>query len=252
MQRTNNQYSNLGFVILAAILVVPGCASKKYVRDQVGALQPAITEASNAGKENAERIDAVDRRAQQGITAATSAATAADQKATQAGQAAQTAQQAAQAADRKADTANTAVATTNNRVTTVENRINSLNDNYTAGEAQTVTFKTNSAELSDGAKGTLDTVANDVTGMRTGFMIEVQGFTDGQGPDAYNVILSQRRADTVLRYLVGKGVPLYRVSIVGLGKANPVADNKTRSGRDQNRRVEIRILRATSGRSTND
>jgi len=252
MRRINGQFSILGFVILAAVLALPGCATKKYVRDQVGGLQPAISEASNAAKENAERIDAVDRRAQQGITAASAAAAAADQKATQAGQSAQAAQQAAQAADRKADTANTAVTSANNRITTIETRVNSLNDNYTPGETQTVTFKTNSSELSEGAKGTLDRVASDVGNMRTGFMIEVQGFTDAQGPDSYNLNLSQHRADSVLRYLVGKGVPLYRVSIVGLGKASPVADNKTRAGRDQNRRVEIRILRATSGRTTND
>jgi outer membrane protein OmpA-like peptidoglycan-associated protein len=252
MRRIDRQFSILSFVIVAAILVLPGCATKKYVRDQVGGLRPGITEASNAAKENAERIDAVDRRAQQGITAAAAAAATADQKATQAGQTAQAAQQAAQNADRKADTANTAVAGTNNRVTTIESRINSLNDNYTAGETQSVTFKTNSSELSDQAKATLDKTASDVSGMRTGYMIEVQGFTDAQGSDSYNFSLSQRRADGVLRYLVSKGVPLYRVSVVGLGKANPVADNKTRAGRDQNRRVEIRILRATSGRATNN
>jgi chromosome segregation ATPase len=86
------------------------------------ALEPAIQEAQNAAKENAERIDAVDRRAQQGITAAG----AADQKATTAQTAANTAQQAAQAADRKADTANQGVQTANNRINTLETRINNL------------------------------------------------------------------------------------------------------------------------------
>src|SRR5207302_9755201 len=85
--------------MLAGIAVLSGCATKKYVREQIQTLQPTIQEAQNATKENAERIDAVDRRAQQGI----SDAQAADQKAGQAQQAAQTAQNSAQAADRKAD-----------------------------------------------------------------------------------------------------------------------------------------------------
>jgi outer membrane protein OmpA-like peptidoglycan-associated protein len=55
----------------------------------------------------------------------------------------------------------------------------------------------------------------------------------------------------VQRYLVSKNVPLYRISIVGLGKDNPVADNKTNQGRAQNRRVEVRVLKAVTGRQTN-
>jgi len=252
MRNPNRGFSVLGLIVLAGIMVLPGCASRKYVRQQVGTLQPPIQEAQNAIKENAERIDAVDRRAQQGITAAQTAAQAADQKATQAGQSAQTAQTAAQTADRKADTANQGVQQATNRINTVETRLNSLNDDYTTSETQTVVFKLNSAALSDDAKSTLDKIASDVSSQRTGYMIELQGFTDNTGSESYNINLSQRRAENVLRYLVSKNVPLFRVSIVGLGEANPVADNKTRAGRDQNRRVEVRILKATSARSTNN
>ncbi len=252
MRNPNRGFSVLGLIVLAGIMVLPGCASRKYVRQQVGTLQPPIQEAQNAIKENAERIDAVDRRAQQGITAAQTAAQAADQKATQAGQSAQTAQTAAQTADRKADTANQGVQQATNRINTVETRLNSLNDNYTTSETQTVVFKLNSAVLSDEAKSTLDKIASDVSSQRTGYMIELQGFTDNTGSESYNINLSQRRAENVLRYLVSKNVPLFRVSIVGLGEANPVADNKTRAGRDQNRRVEVRILKSTSARTTNN
>ena len=247
----NPRFAVLGLIVVAGIVVLPGCATRKYVRNQVGTLQPAIQDAQNATKENAERIDAVDRRAQQGITAAQGAAQAADQKATQAGQAAQTAQQAAQTADRKADTASQGVQQANNRINTVETRLNSINDNYTAGETQAIVFRLNSTTLSDQAKSTLDRIAGDVSSQRTGYMIELQGFTDNTGSEGYNINLSQRRAENVLRYLVSKNVPLYRISIVGLGEANPVADNKTRTGRDQNRRVEVRILKSTSGRATN-
>jgi outer membrane protein OmpA-like peptidoglycan-associated protein len=225
-----------------------GCATRKYVRNQVEALDPRLTELANAGREATERIDAVDRRAQQGITAAG----AADQKATQAQAAAQAAQQAAQAADRKADTANQAVTQTNTRITSIESRISGMGDNYTAGQPVSVTFRVNSSTLSDEARGTLDGVASNVGGMRSGFMIEIQGFTDDSGSEMYNINLSQRRAESVLRYLVSKNVPLYRISIVGLGEANPVAPNNTRQGREQNRRVEVRVLRSTSTTTNNN
>jgi OmpA-OmpF porin, OOP family len=241
--------SVVGVVILAGILVLSGCASRKYVRLQTQALEPAIQEASNAAKENAERIDAVDRRAQQGITAAG----AADQKATAAQTAAQTAQTAAQAADRKADTANTGVQQANNRISTLETRVNNINtlDTFTQSETQTVTFDVGRSTLSSQAKSTLDRIASDVTAQRTGYMLELQGFTDSTGSEQYNIGLSQRRAEAVQRYLVSKNVPLHRISIVGLGKDNPVADNKTSQGRAQNRRVEVRVLKAAAGRQTN-
>jgi OmpA-OmpF porin, OOP family len=243
------RFSVVGVVILAGIMVLSGCASRKYVRLQTQALEPAIQEAQNAAKENAERIDAVDRRAQQGITAAG----AADQKATAAQTAANTANTAAQAADRKADTANQGVQQANNRISTLETRVNNINtlDTYTQSETQTVTFDLNRATLSTQAKSTLDRIANDVNAQRTGFMLELQGFTDSTGSELYNIGLSQRRAEAVQRYLVSKNVPLYRISIVGLGKDNPVADNKTTQGRAQNRRVEVRVLKANAGRQTN-
>jgi len=229
------------------MMVLSGCASRKYVRNQVSTLEPAIQEASNGVKENAERIDAVDRRAQQGVTAAG----AADTKATQAQQAAQAANTAAQAAQRQADTANQAVSQANNRISTIETRLNSVNDNYTAAETQTVTFRVNSSTLSNEGKATLDRIAMQVGGQRSGYMIELQGFTDNSGSENYNINLSQRRAESVLRYLVAKNVPLFRVAIVGLGEENPVAPNNTRQGRDQNRRVEVKLLRAAGAGTTN-
>jgi outer membrane protein OmpA-like peptidoglycan-associated protein len=249
MVSSNRRFAGIGVVILAGIMVLSGCASRKYVRLQTQSLEPAIQEASNAAKENAERIDAVDRRAQQGITAAG----AADQKATAAQQSATTANTAAQAADRKADTANQGVQTANNRINTLETRVNSINfnDAYTESDKQTITFANNSSTLTSMSKGTLDKIAGDVSGQRSGYIIELQGFTDSTGPEQYNVGLSQRRAEAVERYLVSKTVPLYRISIVGLGEDNPVADNKTGNGRAQNRRVEVRVLKSASSRQTN-
>jgi len=231
-------------------MVLSGCASRKYVRLQTQALEPAIQEAQNAAKENAERIDAVDRRAQQGVTAAG----AADTKATAAQTAAQAANTAAQAAQRQADAANQGVQQANNRMNTLETRITNLpgfSDNYTESEKQTVMFDTNKSTLSNQAKSTLDKIASDMNGQRQGYMLEIQGFTDSQGSEQYNIGLSMRRVESVQRYLVSKNIPLFRVSIVGLGEDNPVADNKTSQGRAQNRRVEVRVLKSAGNRQTN-
>src|SRR5215468_6870002 len=122
------RFSQVGPVALAGMLVLSGCATRKYVRLQTQALEPSIQEAQNGVKENAERIDAVDRRAQQGATAAQ----AADTKAT----AAQNAATAAQAADRKADQANQGLQAANNRITTLENRTTTVSDNYTESDKQ--------------------------------------------------------------------------------------------------------------------
>ena len=71
--------------------------------------------------------------------------------------------------------------------------------------------------------------------------LDVQGFTDSQGKDAYNIDLSQRRADAVRTYLVSSGYPPDLIVAHGVGKALPVADNNTAEGRANNRRVEIII-----------
>jgi OOP family OmpA-OmpF porin len=246
---SNRQFSVVCALVLAGIMVLSGCATKKYVRAQIETVQPAIREAQDAAKENAERIDAVDRRAQQGI----SAAAAADQKAGQAQAAAETAQSAAQTADRKADAANQGLFQTDNRISSLETVVNNIDtlDKYTQSETRGVMFAFNSSALSNAAAGTLENIANSVAGMQGGYMLELEGFTDSVGSEQYNIGLSQRRAESVQRYLVGKNIPPYRISIVGLGKQNPVADNKTRQGRDQNRRVEVRVLKAPGARQAN-
>jgi outer membrane protein OmpA-like peptidoglycan-associated protein len=248
MRSSNRRYSVYGVLILVGMLALSGCATKKFVRTEVsgaeGRLNPKITDVDNKVKEAGERIDAVDRRATQGIQAA-------DQKATQAGTAAQAADQKATNAQRTADTANTAVQQANNRITAVDNRFNSI-DTWTAGQPESITFKVGSANLSDDAKRSLDGIASQVSGLNSGFLVELQGFTDTTGSENVNNSLSQRRAEAVKRYLVTKNIPLHRISIIGLGEANPVADNKTRAGREQNRRVEVRVLKsAMAGRTTN-
>jgi outer membrane protein OmpA-like peptidoglycan-associated protein len=101
-------------------------------------------------------------------------------------------------------------------------------------------FETNSATLKPGATQHLGELA-DVLIKYPDDRIEVVGFTDSTGSEAYNQELSIRRAEAVRRVLVQRGIPEKRAMAVGLGEAQPVATNDTAVGRAKNRRVELRI-----------
>jgi len=111
----------------------------------------------------------------------------------------------------------------------------------------TVTFKSdylfavNSSVLQAGAYDEVDRVAR-VLNKYPQTTIQVAGHTDSTGSEDYNQQLSQRRAEAVKSALVGKGVNPGRMTTIGYGESKPVADNKTEAGRQQNRRVEIRII----------
>jgi outer membrane protein OmpA-like peptidoglycan-associated protein len=75
--------------------------------------------------------------------------------------------------------------------------------------------------------------------------VEIDGYTDAIGTDAYNLELSQKRARSVLDYLAGKGIISQRLSFKGFGSASPLGDNITNDGRKLNRRTEIRITGGT-------
>ncbi len=127
-------------------------------------------------------------------------------------------------------------------VKAVNERVSSLDD-YDVQETVSVTFRTNSAVLSPEAKAQLDTLAAKTTGARA-FMIEVAGHTDSTGSDAKNFRLSQERAQAVVQYLaVQHKIPLRRfITPMGYGKTEAVADNTTREGRSQNRRVDVKMI----------
>jgi outer membrane protein OmpA-like peptidoglycan-associated protein len=72
--------------------------------------------------------------------------------------------------------------------------------------------------------------------------VEIAGHTDSANSDAYNLDLSQRRADAVMKYFVDHGVEADRMTAKGYGEAEPIADNATQAGRFKNRRVELRSL----------
>src|SRR6267142_1412449 len=148
---------------------------------------------------------------------------------------ANTAKGGARAAQETADAAVAGVNETNERISAL--------DDYVPQTTTAVNFKVNSAVLTPDAKAKLDEIATRALNTK-GYVIEVAGFTDSTGSIQKNRILSQNRADAVIRYLVeNHQIPLRRVvTPYGYGKSNPVADNTTREGREQNRRVEIKLL----------
>ncbi|HKP38476.1 MAG TPA: OmpA family protein [Pyrinomonadaceae bacterium] len=136
------------------------------------------------------------------------------------------------------DTADAAVAGVN----ATNDRISALDD-YVPQETAAVNFRVGSSVLNTEAKGKLDAIATKALNAKA-YVLEVTGFADSTGSTARNRALSQRRADAVITYLVEQHkIPLRRiVTPYGFGELDPVADNKTRSGRAENRRVEVKIL----------
>lgn len=128
------------------------------------------------------------------------------------------------------------------------NRINGLDD-YDTIRTIPVLFKVNSSVINPTARATIDEAAawakaEKASGNANGWLVEVVGYADTSGNTAKNRALSERRAKSVIQYLVGvHGLDLRRlVQPFGFGESKPVADNKTAAGRAKNRRVEVRIL----------
>ena len=134
-----------------------------------------------------------------------------------------------------AEEARKEVAATNERISAL--------DDYDVQQTATVNFRVNSAMLSPDAKRQLDELAEKALNAKA-YMIEVSGFTDSTGNDAKNFQLSRARADAVIQYLaVNHKIPVRRfVTPMGYGETEAVADNKTATGRAQNRRVEVKML----------
>ena len=144
------------------------------------------------------------------------------------------------------DSADAAIAGVN----ATNERISSLDD-YVVQNTSTVVFKVGSSILSDEAKSQLDQVATSALALK-GYTLEVTGFTDASGNAKKNKTLSQQRATAVIEYLVEThNIPLRRIGTTyGFGAAQAVADNTSREGRSQNRRVEVKLL-VSRGLNTN-
>jgi outer membrane protein OmpA-like peptidoglycan-associated protein len=104
-----------------------------------------------------------------------------------------------------------------------------------------VNFETNKSLLTASSKTILDQVAASLVD-RPDVKVEIGGHTDSKGSDAYNLKLSNARADAVMQYLISKGVKAQDLTAKGYGESMPIADNKTEEGRAENRRVELKRI----------
>src|SRR5208283_5219101 len=174
----------------------------------------------------------VDARVQSGLDAVNAKTDSVEQKAQAAGQSATQAQQVADAA--------------NTRVGVLTNTVANL-DNYHAVAETSVKFGFNKDVLTPKAKEALDQLAGSIASTK-GYIIALEGGTDSVGSADYNYDLSQRRANSVIQYLASKyNVPAHKIYVIGLGKDKPVESNKTKQGRADNRRVDVRLMTNTVG-----
>jgi OOP family OmpA-OmpF porin len=219
--------------LLLTLLFESGCATKKYVKQQVDPLSGRVDELSEVSKGNENAIKDVDSRAQAGIQTVQAKTNEVDQKAIAATQKAEEGQQLAQ--------------NNQTKIVSVENNFNqklSNLDSYKSVDTSGINFNLNSAELNDEAKATLDQLASKIKDSK-GYVLEIEGFTDKTGNDSHNLGLSQGRSESVVRYLSQQHqIPLFRMFILGLGSSKEVENNKTRKGRAANRRVEITLLKS--------
>jgi len=199
-----------GFVVLVALVVGPGCATKKMVRTESAALDQKIADVSSEVEASQKRISQHDEQ----LATIGSLITQHD------GQ--------FKAVDGKIEEVKTLIKGNLVLTATVKN-----------SDAK---FGFDSSALSNEAKGVLDSFVQRLITENKGVYIEIQGHTDSTGSDEVNQALGQKRADAVRMYLYKQHrIPLHRMSAVSMGSSMPIADNGTRDGRSQNRRVEILV-----------
>ncbi|HWR53895.1 MAG TPA: OmpA family protein [Bryobacteraceae bacterium] len=208
----NTSLTLLGVGALAVSLTT-GCATKKFVRTSVD------ERATELDKKHTEAVGSLEQKMNQSVSRVEERAMTAENRANDAGRAAQQAQQTADQATTMAKSATDVSNQNQNRVQELQTAFSNI-DNFRMASEEDVLFKFNSATLTTEGKEKLDQVAQQATGMGR-FVVEVQGFTDRSGPAEYNLALSRRRADAVVRYLVDKQIPLRRIHMIGLGEATP-------------------------------
>jgi outer membrane protein OmpA-like peptidoglycan-associated protein len=246
-------------VMLAGAMVLSvfsaSCATKKYVAQTVAPVETHVTNVE--GKVTTVQAKDVDQdktiagQGQQitdldrGLSQTKEKLSDTDAKATSAGQSAQqasmAAQEANQAAGRAQQSADGARTFADQGLTRLERSLDAANK-FQMSKSSTVLFAISSAKLTEEGKKELDDFAKQADGLQR-YVVEVQGFTDKTGSAAVNEALSQARAEEVARYLANEHkIPVRSISTLGSGYAQPVADDKTRDGRKQNRRVEVRLF----------
>ncbi|MGH9774939.1 MAG: OmpA family protein [Candidatus Acidiferrales bacterium] len=216
-------------VLALGVLLLAGCATKKYVQTQVDPVNARVSQVDSKATETQKQLDTDEKV----LSATTETAKSADSRA---GDAINRADAASSKADQvRSDLKNE-----------LSERIADLDAYKTAGDAA-VHFAFNSSKLTDEDKQQLDTLVDQNVKSLHRFFIAIEGYTDRVGPADYNLELSRRRAEAVQNYLVvEKSIPLYRIQIVGLGKQRPADEGAGRKANAANRRVEVSVFSADS------
>ena len=246
---------NTNLTMMAGVMVLSlagaGCATKKYVVKTVSPVEARVTgtEGKNTEQDkqladHAKDIDGLTTdlsRTKERVTDADAKAVAAGQAAQRSGERADNAQRSADGAQKAADGAMTTANRGLQRSDVIEKNMVAMNK-FDMVKTVTVLFPLNQSKLDKDAQADLDALAQ-MTDGKERFVIEVQGFTDKTGSAVANEQLSQARAASVARYLANEHkIPVRSITTLGSGYALPVADDKTREGRKQNRRVEVRLF----------
>ncbi len=211
-------------VLALALSGTTACATKKFVRTNVGEVNDKVDTLSRSVEENQERTKANEAR----IGEVDQRTAAADAKAGQAGQ--------------RADAAFTAAEAVNTRADAIEKASRRLVYEVVLSEDKG-NFKFGKALMPDEAKTEIDTLVQQLKAEPKGAYIEIEGHTDSAGTPQGNYRLGLERAENVKRYLYEQHqVPLHRINVISYGEDKPIAPNKTRDGRSQNRRVVIKVL----------
>ena len=215
-------------MLALTVAVAPACATKKFVKTEVGnvngkvdTLAGTVEETQERTRKNEERIGSVDQKAEAAGRSATEARAAAD---------------AAAGAAKDVDTR------LGGRINSVEAASRKLVFEVTLSEDQG-NFAFGKTDLPDAAKMRLDDVIRQVKADPKNIFFEVEGHTDNVGSPQVNERIGMERAEAVKRYLYEQHqIPLHKINVISYGEEKPVAPNNTKDGRAQNRRVVVKIL----------
>lgn len=237
---TQGFYLRLSLVGALGVSLV-SCATKKFVVGQVTPVTQRVQTAETRNTEQDRQIDALETESSKTKENLADVRQSVNTLDTQLKSTTDTAKGAVSAAAQAQQQAADARLYASTRADGIEHTIDNL-DKYKLARTTNVLFEIGRSELGADGKSTLDEIAQKTGSLRR-YVVEVQGFTDSTGHAATNIALSQHRAEAVVRYLtVARSLPLRNIHLIGAGSAAPIADNKTRQGRRQNRRVEIRIF----------
>jgi len=224
------------FIVAVPITVLAiggstACATKKFVRTSVGEVNDKVDAQGRSLEETQERTRKNEGRISE-----------VDQKAAAAATAAQQANDAASAANREATAAKSAATAVDGKVDTIDKANRRLVFEVVLSEDQG-NFKFGKAALPDEAKQRLDQMIAQLKQDPKNIYLEIEGHTDNVGDKMTNERIGLARADAVKRYLYEQyQIPLHKMNVITYGEEKPVAPNKTKTGRAQNRRVVIKVL----------